>query len=282
MINDLVLKLYRALVVLPPAASLRMLRKKASLRASGRLDPGNSAVMASVAHSIDREYGIDTSGVGRFDQLRSGKFSDVFSTGYCGSQPSIIRRALEILPDHHSLTFFDLGCGKGRALAVASEFPFRRIVGVELAPSLASAARINAGTMRSRFPGRTPIEIIERDALAMPIPDGPLVIYLYHPFYRKIMTGVIRNIEKWLLSGHSKVYIIYYNPMYFDLFDKSRLFRRVFAGMMDSAPGEQRSGPTSDALAIWQSIGEPILQSHPKAAARIQIAVPGWQAKVVW
>jgi SAM-dependent methyltransferase len=280
MLNNLVAKLYRSLFVFPPAMSLRILRN--------RLIPGtsNGDKIPSLAHPIDRHYGIDTSGFIAFAQLRSGKPSDIFNTAYCGSQPSVIRKALDMLPDHRNLTFFDLGCGKGRALAVASEFPFRRIVGIELVPFLATTAKANAEVMRRQFPGRTPIEVVEGDALATPIPDGPLVIYLYHPFYRRMMKGVVRNIEKRLSSSKTKAYVMYYNPVYFDLFDKSRLFQRVYAGMLDFELGEREAGSTyqdaTDALAVWQSVGEPMLQSHPQAAARIQAVVPGWRAKVVW
>jgi hypothetical protein len=55
--------------------------------------------------------------------------------------------------------------------------------------------------------------------------------------------------------------------------------------MMDYVAGEEGDGdnrqPDADPLAIWQSVGEPMLQPHPQAAARIQITVPGWETKVV-
>ncbi len=60
---------------------------------------------------------------------------------YIGSQPSIMRRALSALGPVERYDFLDLGCGKGRALIVAAEFPFRAITGVELSPALAAIAR---------------------------------------------------------------------------------------------------------------------------------------------
>jgi SAM-dependent methyltransferase len=278
--KNLVVKLHRALFVFSPSMSLRMLRNRLVPRVS------NGGQNTPAVHLIDHQYGIETSGFIGFEQLRSGKPSDIFNTAYCGSEPNVIRRALEMLPDHHNLTFFDLGCGKGRALAVASEFSFRRIVGIELVPFLASAARVNAEIMHRQCPRRTQIEVVENDASATPIPDGPLVIYLNHPFYRKMMKGVVKNIERWLQGSGTKAYVMYYNPVYFDLFDRSRLFSRIYAGMMDFEPhvpgAESAHRGAADALAIWQSIGEPVLQPHPQAAAQIQIEVAGWRAKVVW
>lgn len=45
--------------------------------------------------------------------------------------------------DHGRYCFIDLGSGKGRALLLASRYPFQRIVGVELSPG---AARCRPGS----------------------------------------------------------------------------------------------------------------------------------------
>lgn len=50
---------------------------------------------------------------------------------------SVLRQILDRLPlDFEEYTFIDLGSGKGRALLIASEYPFRAVVGVELSPKL--------------------------------------------------------------------------------------------------------------------------------------------------
>jgi SAM-dependent methyltransferase len=269
-----VVKMWRNLFVLPPEGLIPTLRANFAILRD-KLSPGERpkpAKIAPQAHPIDREYGIDTSGYMGLQELDSGKSSDIYNASYCGSQPSIVRKALQALPDHRSFTFLDLGCGKGRALAVASEFPFRRIVGVELAPSVASIARANAEIIRSRFPGRTPIEIVEGDAMTAAIPDGPVVIFFYHPFYRKIMKAVLRNIEKWLLRSQSRAFVVYYNPFYFYLYDKSRMFRRFYVATMGYEPHEKGTAfdDADEAVAIWQSVGESMLEAHPQAMAKFQ------------
>src|SRR5262249_19084439 len=39
--------------------------------------------------------------------------------------------------------FIDLGAGKGRVVALAAQYPFRRVQGVEISPQLVAAARVN-------------------------------------------------------------------------------------------------------------------------------------------
>jgi tRNA G46 methylase TrmB len=62
---------------------------------------------------------------------------------YLPIRPNTARRVLRSLPlrDHSDYTFVDLGSGKGRMLLIASEFPFRRIVGVEMRRDLHAQAK---------------------------------------------------------------------------------------------------------------------------------------------
>ena len=61
----------------------------------------------------------------------------------------------------HDLTFIDLGSGKGRAVLLASLYPFRRLIGVEFSPELTEVARLNVqavSSCRAALPGhRTPL-----------------------------------------------------------------------------------------------------------------------------
>ena len=44
--------------------------------------------------------------------------------------------------------FIDIGAGKGRILCLAAAYPFRRIVGVELVPSLVADCRANVASFQ--------------------------------------------------------------------------------------------------------------------------------------
>ena len=82
------------------------------------------------------------------------------------------RRMVKVLRevdiDIDQAAFVDLGCGKGRALYVAAEFGYRRVVGVEYVPVLAKLARTNADAYRKahRAVSDLSIEVIEGDAVA--------------------------------------------------------------------------------------------------------------------
>src|SRR4051794_15187739 len=61
-------------------------------------------------------------------------------------------------------TFVDLGSGKGRTLLMASHYPFRRILGIELLPSLHRIAVDNLAQYKSNLQRCFALESICADA----------------------------------------------------------------------------------------------------------------------
>lgn len=205
-------------------------------------------------HPFDRVHRTDTGGVelptdfGVNESVRSN------ASAYLGSQPNVIRLALAHLPPLDSCSFVDLGCGKGRPLFVASEFPFASIIGVELSPRLAEIAQRNASIIAKCYPQRTAVTVVNADASAFAFPPGNLVIFLYHPFGYDVMAKVVARLEQALLVEGRSIYIVYYNPVIGRCFDASSSFKRRFAGMLPYAPEEQGYGLdlTEDPVVIWQ------------------------------
>jgi tRNA G46 methylase TrmB len=110
--------------------------------------------------------------------LLTGHAHDAFTTAYWGVLPSrareVLRRWRETLPPQRlaEYTFIDVGCGKGRMLLIASELPFRKVVGIELNEDLESRAAKNAEAWRRMGKSRTSIEVLQQDATEMVRPEG--------------------------------------------------------------------------------------------------------------
>lgn len=167
-----------------------------------------------------------------------------------------------MIDDPSATTFLDLGCGKGRALIVASEFPFRRILGVELSPNLAAAAKANAAIVADRFPDRTAIEITKGDASVFPLPPGPLAIFLYHPFHLPLMKRLTANLEQALHDEARPVDVIYCNPIWASAFDESPLFARYATEIVAFDADEQGFAPgSSETVIVWKSL--PVVAASP-------------------
>lgn len=228
-------------------------------------------------HPFDRQHGTDTSGCVAADELPPDEAARAHAICYAGSQPSLLRQALAELWPVDSFTFVDLGCGKGRALLVASEFPFRDILGVELSAPLARIAGDNAVLFARRFPQRTAISVAVADASTFPLPAGNLVLFLYHPFGAALVARVARAVEAALASGRRSVCVVYYNPVAGHCFDASKPLLRRYARMLPYAAEERGYGPDpSDLVVIWQ--GGRMKPPAAGANARIVLAPGGLRA----
>jgi SAM-dependent methyltransferase len=161
------------------------------------------------AHPFDRRHATDTSGHIPGETLTP---ANRFNTAYYAISPSTLGQALELLPEPaFNFTFVDLGCGKGRALLVAAELPFQRIVGIELSTDLCQIARENTRTNRR-------IDIQQHDAATVAYPDGPLLIFLYHPFLKPVVRRVLANLDHQRARRPDSTYLLYANCTYQALF----------------------------------------------------------------
>jgi len=231
-------------------------------------------------HPFDRQYRVDTSGFVQAELLESSPHESGKIGIYAGSQPSIIRTALNALPPLTGYAFVDLGCGKGRPLMVASEFPFRSLSGVELTPSLVAQARKNAAIIARRFSHRTPITIEQQDASLFQVPAGNAVIFLYNPFGATVVRKVVARIEEAIARDEGTKFIVYYNPVHGDCFDASASLRRFFAANLPYASEEIGFGPDSwDSLVIWQAKGT--TPAHGNASGHIKVLASDVRAQIV-
>lgn len=206
-------------------------------------------------HPFDLAHGIDTSGFVPASECATAGVPAVEINFYGGSQPSIIRAVLASLPEPEHYAFVDIGCGKGRPLVVASEFPFRRVVGVELAPRLAQIARTNAATIAARHPSRRVVEVQVGDATTVSPPADRVVYFLYNPFGRALVKALVENVERRLGHGLEHAFFVCYNPVHADVLDQSPHFARWSAQTTPYAADELGYGPDiEDTTVVWQSI----------------------------
>lgn len=152
---------------------------------------------------------------------------------YSGTEPNYFRRIMDEFDldlDLSRFTFIDIGSGMGRALFLASEKPFRRIIGVEFARELHEIAESNIKKFRSPAQQCFYITSICEDGADYELPDEPIICYLFNPFDREVFERVIANFEASLKASPREFYVIYTNPMHNDLFVSSPAFEQIGEG----------------------------------------------------
>jgi SAM-dependent methyltransferase len=238
--------------------------------------PGLSGLYAhgwAFRHPVDRLYSTDTGGVAPPPELKGAVF-------YAASQPGVIRAALASIPHLEQCAFVDLGCGKGRPLLVATEFPFRAIHGVEYSPVFAAIARRNLIRFAQRWPQRKPVQVHLCDARTYVYPAGDLVVFFYNPFDAAVMQQVIGRLEALAEGSARRLFVVYYNPVQAHCLDSSALFKRYFAAHLPYAAEEVGYGPDADdAVVIW-SAGAESTAPKPGADAPIRVVASGLRAEL--
>ena len=137
---------------------------------------------------------------------------------YQPSEPAAFHAMLNSLPvPVDGFTFIDLGSGKGRTLLIASDYPFRRIIGMELLEELNAIALQNIARYRSDRQKCFRIESHVGDARHFDFPAAPTILYLFNPFPRHIWRDLLAILHRSLLASPRLVYLIYHNAVHEDL-----------------------------------------------------------------
>ncbi len=164
---------------------------------------------------------------------------------------------------------------------VASDFPFRSVIGVEISPELVKVAKENAQVIARNLPERTPITVVNANALDYALPEGNLLIFLYNPFGEDVITRFLTNIETALLKRDSSIWVVYTNPVWDHIFDTSSMLSRINAESIPYDPGEIGVDPgSSEVVIIWQDAKSASVNA-PKGVDRgIEVTHFGFRAEL--
>lgn len=137
----------------------------------------------------------------------------LFHSPYQPTDPVLFHEIIDSLPiQFENFTFVDLGSGKGRTLLMASNYPFRRIVGVELIEELHRVAEQNIPNYRNPAQRCRQIESVCIDAREYNFPTEPLVLFLFNPLPERGLVEVLERLEKSMAAIPRPLWIAYHNP----------------------------------------------------------------------
>jgi hypothetical protein len=195
--------------------AIRLLSRRAFERVRGTPGPATRDFI----HPFDVRHSVDTSGLIAGIDLSSGHRNDIYNLAYFGIPPSVFRQTFDrwrrTLPPAVNVTdytFVDAGAGKGRAVLLASELPFRQVIGIELNAGLVKKANQNVATWQREGQGHAPMLVIEQDATDFVWPLTPLLVYLFNPFSAKVLEKVVKNLLVSVERHPRPVDLVYIRP----------------------------------------------------------------------
>jgi len=183
--------------------------------------------------AIDRALGMETN---RFVSVEGlGLNPDqAFAYGVAGwrSLQVILKRG-EVTPED---VFVDFGCGKGRVLYLASRYPFKRVIGVDLSPEMAAQARHNLAE-------RPAVQVDIANAAEWAVPDDLTYAFFHNPFPNAIFEGVVQNLLESLERRPRAFRVIYRRPHRMHGYLLEQGFKLI--RQSESGPTNLYSGPAA-------------------------------------
>lgn len=176
--------------------------------------------------SFDRKYGIDTTGRIEIEKLNVNSDNAKYGVYYEPTPTKIFRYIIKrIHIKHQDYVFIDYGSGKGRTLLLASDLPFKKIIGIEFSEYLHNIAKNNISVYRNKQQRCHNIQSLCVDAVSYSLPDEPCVIFFYNPFEPIVMEKVLSNIKSSIEQNPRNIILIYYNPLSDHLFRDLDIFK---------------------------------------------------------
>ena len=140
------------------------------------------------------------------------RFLGHLHSAYQPTEPSAFHEMMGALGIHFpDFTFLDVGSGKGRVLLMAADYPFDRVIGVELLPALDQVARQNIARYATRRCPR--VESLCQNAIDYVFTESPLVVYLFNPLGEVNLMKVVANLNLSLRKKPRAAYVLYHNAL---------------------------------------------------------------------
>jgi hypothetical protein len=174
---------------------------------------------------FDWDHRVDTTGatVGWRERLLG-----MLHSPYQPTESALFHEMLDSLKmDFRGFTFIDLGSGKGRTLLMASDYPFKHILGVELLPALHAVAETNIAAYKKDSQICFDLKSVCIDAREFEFPAGPILLYLFNPLPASGLMTVLENLKQSLEKFPRTIYIVYHNPEHESLLTKHSYLRKL-------------------------------------------------------
>lgn len=184
------------------------------VRLVGRRLKSGPRSAAYFQHPFDEKFGVETAGnEDIFDMIippGTPRETQLYATRNQATPPELFTQMIASSPlQPDGSLFLDVGCGKGRMLLLASDYPFATIMGVELATNLAVIAARNVERYRSQSQRCREIHVVAGDATQVEFPPLPTVLFMANPFVGPVLVRFLERLEASLKTDPRPMVILY-------------------------------------------------------------------------
>ena len=162
---------------------------------------------------FDMKYKIDTINTEQLENLDIDSPNVKHGVYYEGTNAYIFKNAFSVFKvDTPNSVFVDFGSGKGKAMFMAAERGFKKVIGVEFSIELVETCRKNLEIFKQKTNTKTEFEIIHMDASLYEIPTDANLLFFSNPFNETLTKKVIDNILRSHDKAPREIWIIHLYP----------------------------------------------------------------------
>lgn len=162
---------------------------------------------------FDMRYQIDTINTAQLETLKIDSENKAVGNYYEGTNAYIFQKMIAKVKLNPAQTVFvDFGSGKGKAMFMAAERGFRKVVGVEFSIELVETCRQNLTIFQNKTRSQTQFEILHMDASKYAIPADANLLFFSNPFNEELTNKVIENILRSLAEAPREIWVVHLHP----------------------------------------------------------------------
>jgi SAM-dependent methyltransferase len=159
--------------------------------------------------AFDLEYGTDTFTRAQV-RVSESVSPEEMSWGYGPVNQDFFREMMNAIKLPLSpYAFIDVGVGKGAALMLASEYAFRRYIGVDINEDLIRAGRANVAAFNARTQRTLDPEWVRCDFMRWPLPPEDSLFFLNNPFPDALSLEAVEHISVSLRDQPRRALLVY-------------------------------------------------------------------------
>jgi len=162
---------------------------------------------------FDMKYKVETINTLMLGELEIDSPNKAHGHYYEGTNTYVFNQVFsQIKIDAAKHVFVDFGSGKGRAMILAAERGFRKIIGVEFSKELVDICHKNLEIFKSNTKTKSEFKVIHADAADYAIPNEASFLYFSNPFDEILIAKVIVNILKSLDAFPREMIVMHLFP----------------------------------------------------------------------
>lgn len=162
---------------------------------------------------FDMRYQIDTINTAPLEALQIDSPNKAVGNYYEGTNAYIFQKMISRVElDPSKVTFVDFGSGKGKAMFMAAERGFRKVIGVEFSIELVEICRKNLEVFKAKSKSKTEFEILHMDASEYEIPPDANLLFFSNPFNETLTNKVIGNILRSYDRNPRETWVVHLHP----------------------------------------------------------------------